>query len=30
MAIGQEDARMTLTVANSDNGMVIFGACTQP
>ncbi len=30
MAIDEQDGSMTLTVANTDNGMVVFGACTKP
>ena len=30
MAIDKEDGEMTLTAANTSNGMVIFGACTLP
>lgn len=30
MAIAKQDGAMTLTAADSGNGMVIFGACTLP
>lgn len=30
MAIGEQDGSMTLTAADADNGMVVFGACTKP